>query len=89
MIAPEAATQYVAVVKAAMNRAPAMQFPRLPGQHRYIAALDEAVRRILTGGDEKNALKTATKKWNDISAELDVEKQKLAYRRSLGINTKR
>ena len=87
-ITPEVAAQYLAISKTALNRAAAMQFPRLPGQHRYVAELDDAVHRMFNGVSAKQSLATAVETWNAISFELDLEKQKSSYRRSLGINAK-
>jgi multiple sugar transport system substrate-binding protein len=56
----------------------------LPGRDRYLAALDMAVQHALDGRPAGEALAEAAKKWREITAELDIDKQKRANSRSLG-----
>lgn len=60
--------------------------PRIPGQVRYMQALNDAVQRVLNGETEASAsLTTAADQWRAITNEIGVEEQKAAYRHSLGI----
>lgn len=86
-LSDDIARDYVRLTKEALNRSAAMQFPRLPGQHRYTLALDMAVRKIVAGEEAEAALQEASEVWGSISTELGVETQKAAYRHSLGIAT--
>ena len=86
-LSDDVAREYVRLTKEALNRSTAIQFPRLPGQHRYMRALDEAVREIASGQPPQKVLQQTSESWKSISSELGVDAQKAAYRRSLGIAT--
>ena len=59
---------------------------RLPGRGRYLAALDDAVRRVLRGEAEPQAaLQQVAETWDDITAELGTESQRAAYQQSVGL----
>lgn len=62
---------------------------RIPGQSRYLAALDEAIRAEQDSGAKSQTsdarLKTVAQKWNAITQELDRERQRQAYAESLGL----
>lgn len=82
----EVAKRYAEIVEESLSRAEAMQCPRLPGQHKYLAAMDSAVRSVVSDGMlSKDALVRLTDDWNDITAKLGLESQSKAYRASLGI----
>jgi hypothetical protein len=51
----------------------------------YLQALDEAVAAALAGEPAAPALEKAANTWRATTASLDAEKQKAAYRRSLGV----
>ena len=85
-ISAAAAAQYAAVVEIGLGRNQVIMAPRLPGQDRYMRALDEAVRKALR--DElpaSEALKQAASQWDEISESIGRDDQLSAYRRSLGI----
>jgi multiple sugar transport system substrate-binding protein len=82
----DAARQYVDIVKTSLGRAETMNLLRLPAQNRYMAVLDEAVRKTLRGElSASEALEKAAGRWKNISLELGHDKQLGAYRHSLGI----
>jgi multiple sugar transport system substrate-binding protein len=59
---------------------------RLPGRAEYLAALDEAVLAAVRGDKTvQDALLDAEAKWGQITERLGVDKQKAAYRHSLGL----
>ena len=81
-----AALNYAEVVERALGSADFFGAPRLAGRDRYLAALDEAVRAAATGKQTSQAaLEDAAGKWRDITAELGLDEQRAAYRRSLGL----
>ena len=58
---------------------------RIPGRDQYLLALDQAVADALAGQDARAALETAANRWREITTQLGLEKQRAAYRRSLGL----
>ncbi len=58
---------------------------RIPGRQQYLAALDEAVLAALAGGSPVTALQQASDRWQQITEKLGADKQKAAYRLSLGL----
>lgn len=85
-LAPAAAQQYADATQWTLERAAWLSTPRIPGGDRYLAALDAAVQRALAGdATPEAALREAADQWRQITAELGVEAQKQAYRRSLGL----
>lgn len=59
---------------------------RLPGRERYLAALDEQVRRCLAGDvTAEQALAETAQAWEAITDELGRDAQRAAYRGSLGL----
>jgi multiple sugar transport system substrate-binding protein len=84
--ASAAAVQYGDVTEAALRREPWLGALRLPGRAEYLAALDEAVAAAVHG--EKpllEALLAAEKKWREITRRLGLDRQRAAYRHSLGL----
>jgi len=85
MVESTAARQYTRTMESALSRTQFLIGPRIPGSARYMAALDEAVRSAAAGKQKSaEALKQADKAWRAITAEFDLEKQRIAYLRSLG-----
>jgi multiple sugar transport system substrate-binding protein len=83
-----AAQQYADAIEQAQQADAWMFSVRIPGRERYLAALDEAVRRAVQGeAAPQEALSQAAAEWRKITDELGVEAQRRAYRRSLGIAT--
>jgi multiple sugar transport system substrate-binding protein len=58
---------------------------RIPGRQQYLAALDEAVQAALAGESPSTVLQQASDRWKQITEELGTDKQKAAYRFSLGL----
>ena len=61
--------------------------PRIPGQARYLAALDEAVRQTVDGQiSPADALLDVSAAWSEITNELGTKAQQEAYESSLGLS---
>ncbi|HEX5498030.1 MAG TPA: hypothetical protein VFX03_02345, partial [Thermomicrobiales bacterium] len=81
-----AALQYAEAVRDAMTHEESLTTLRIPGRDRYLAALDRAVRQVVSGEAESQpALDVAAEAWRKITAELGREAQRAAYRRDLGL----
>jgi multiple sugar transport system substrate-binding protein len=81
-----AALNYAEVVEQSLGAADFFGAPRVAGRGRYLSALDEAVRAAAGGKQTSEAaLEQAADAWRKITAELGMEKQRAAYRRSLGL----
>ena len=81
-----AAVQYADVTAAALGREQWLGALRLPGRAEYQAALDDAVARAVRGEKSPlDALLEAAAKWQEITERLGLERQKAAYRHSLGL----
>jgi len=77
---------YAETVAKALDGHASFAAPRIPGSPRYLEALDRAVRRVLM--DEvtsQQALDTVAAEWRNITDELGADRQRAAYRRSLGL----
>jgi multiple sugar transport system substrate-binding protein len=80
------ASEYANTVERALGSAEFFGAPRNAGRERYLAALDEAVRSAVSGkATSQAALDAAADEWRKITAELGLDKQRAAYRRSLGL----
>jgi multiple sugar transport system substrate-binding protein len=78
--------EYADVVSQSLSRPESVLSVRLPGRDEYLVALDEAVSRVVRGeASSKDALQEAAAKWNVITDRIGRDKQKEAYRRSLGL----
>jgi multiple sugar transport system substrate-binding protein len=85
-VSPNAARQYAEQTAETLSRRQFLASLRLPGRDDYLAALDEAVRAAVRGGQKPaEALKAAAEKWRQINRRLGVERQKAAYMHSLGL----
>ncbi len=83
--APPAAAQYAATTAATFRREQWLSALPLPGRAEYLSALDEAVRAALAKQKSPaEALAQAQAKWRAITNRLGVERQRAAYRHSLG-----
>lgn len=81
-----AALQYAESVQQALSREESLMAPRIPGKRRYLAALDEAVRKVVAGeASSQDALDRAADEWRKVTAELGMESQRTAYHRDLGL----
>jgi multiple sugar transport system substrate-binding protein len=82
----EAAASYAEAAQQSLSRGVWMFSPRIPGRERYLAALDDAVRKALQKElTPEAALAQAAKEWDAITDALDRSKQLLAYQHSLGL----
>jgi len=80
-----AAGPYAETVAKALDGHASFAAPRIPGYARYLEALDGAVRRVLADeSTSQQALDTVVGEWRRITDELGVDRQRSAYRRSLG-----
>lgn len=83
---PTAARSYAHVLQQSLTQRPVLLAPRLPGADRYLAALDRAVRAVVIGERKpREALRATAEEWKQITAELDIARQKRAYHASLGL----
>lgn len=82
----EAATQYAECVAAALEGRQHLFALRIAGRRDYLAALDAAVRSAVEGENPQQALGDAAARWREITEQLGVERQKAAYRASLGLD---
>ncbi len=81
-----AAVQYGDMTEAAMRREQWLGALRMPGRAEYLASLDEAVAAAVRG--ERSAMDSllqVDKKWREITERLGVDRQRAAYRHSLGL----
>lgn len=86
MLSPGAAESYATNVAAQLEGLEALAALRLPGRERYLAVLDDAVRRACRDEiDPQTALEEVASAWSRITVELGSHEQKQAYRRSLGL----
>lgn len=85
-IPEQLASAYVEAVQQSMSGESVLYAPRIPGAHRYLAALDRVVTAALAGEMEPQAaLDAAAGEWRSITAELGIESQQRAYKRCLGL----
>ena len=81
-----AAVHYSDATEAAFRHEPWLAALTLPGRAEYLAALDEAVLAAVRGEKTvEDALLETDAKWVKITEQLGVDKQKAAYRHSLGL----
>ena len=82
----ESARSYGAVIEQSFNQPLCLQSLRIPGRHRYMAVLDEAVWASVTGkSPPREALRSAAQQWEKISDELGRDTQRSAYAQSIGL----
>ena len=59
---------------------------RIPGRGEYLAVLDEAVQQAVRGQQKpQDALRQVKTRWQEITSRLGLDRQREAYRRSLGL----
>ena len=81
------ARQYGEVIAMLQTREAWLCSLRIPGRDRYMSVLDEAVQRAVRGeATPEEALRLAADEWRRISADLGIESQSRAYRRSIGLD---
>jgi multiple sugar transport system substrate-binding protein len=82
----ETARQYGELVQLVQNRSAWLFSVRIPGRPEYLKALDDAVRRALTGEQSPaESLQKAAAQWRSITEQRGVEGQRRAYLQSLGL----
>jgi hypothetical protein len=85
-ISATAALKYGEAAEAALRHEQWLGALRLPGRAEYLAALDEAVVAAVKGDKSAlDALLEADSKWQKITERLGVDRQRAAYRHSLGL----
>ncbi len=83
----DAAAQYAVATEAALGRRDWVTALRIPGRETYLAALDEAVRAAVRGdATPQETLEVAAASWRDTTEALGLDRQRTAYRRSLGLD---
>jgi len=82
----KAAANYLGAIQDSLNSPNMVLDLRIPNNQRYQqVALDTAIARHLAGEiDAKATMKTIEDAWNEISDEVGRDKQKAAYRASIG-----
>jgi multiple sugar transport system substrate-binding protein len=86
-VPPEAARQYAAALGDALGREQWALALRIPGRAEYLAALDEAVHQAVGNRAAPiEALVQAAARWRDVTARLGPQRQRAAYRASLGLD---
>lgn len=81
-----AAEQYSTSVRDALSHDVSLRALGIPGQEKYLAALDAAVSAIVRGERSPgDALADAAARWREITTELGVDAQRKAYRNSIGL----
>ncbi len=85
-ISATAAVQYADAAEAAFRHESWLGALRLPGRAEYLAALDAAVQSAVRGQQSpQDALIAAAAQWRKITERLGVDRQRTAYRHSLGL----
>ena len=86
LVTPLAAVQYGDTTEAALNHEQWLGALRIPGRAEYLAVVDEAVAAAVRGEQSPlDALLQADKKWREITDRLGLDRQRAAYRHSLGL----
>jgi hypothetical protein len=81
-----AAVQYADATETALGHEQWLGALRIPGRADYMAALDDAVAAAVRGEKSPlDALLETESKWQKISERLGLDRQKAAYRHSLGL----
>lgn len=83
----EVARDYAATLRTAQSRPTTLRLPPIPGIDNYLAALDRAVSQAISQEQSpQEALREAAGRWREITAEHGIERQRAAYRKSLGLS---
>jgi multiple sugar transport system substrate-binding protein len=85
-IPPATAARYALLTQETLSRQQWLFDLRIPGRGEYLAALDEAVQQAVRGQQKpREALHQAKTRWREITSRLGLDRQRDAYRRSLGL----
>lgn len=86
-VSPAAASRYGRAVEQALSRPRGLLALFVPGRDEYLAALDKAVRDAVDGRQSPSvALQTAAAVWQKTTDRLDRQRQRSAYRQSVGLD---
>lgn len=81
------AGEFAKAMRANQQSVQALPLLRIPGQERYLAVLDEAVRRVIQGeSTATESLEAAAEQWKEITETQGLAAQQAAYLKSLGLN---
>jgi ABC-type glycerol-3-phosphate transport system substrate-binding protein len=81
------AAQYGEMTLTAFRHEQWLDALRIPGRAEYLAALDAAVAAVIRGKKSPtDALKDAANQWEKITKRLGLDRQRAAYRHSLGLD---
>jgi multiple sugar transport system substrate-binding protein len=82
----EEAGQYAQTLREIFASSNCLTTLRIPGRQRYMAALDQAVRRVLEGAEAPGAaLSAVATQWQEITDSIGREAQRRAYAQSIGL----
>jgi len=85
-IPPATAARYALLTQQTLSRQQWLFDLRIPGRAEYLAVLDEAVQQAIRGQQKpQEALQQAKTRWREITSRLGLDRQRDAYRRSLGL----
>ena len=83
---PEEIRGYAQAALRAQDRTDWLIALRIPGRSRYMNALDDAVHQAVAGEKTpQQALSEAAARWQEITQELGIQKQRDAFQRSIGL----
>jgi hypothetical protein len=76
----------VSWLTAEMSRGDAYLLPRIPGIDQYLAELEAALEKAISGEQSAElALTAVEERWNTLTKQLGQETQRIAYNRHLGL----
>ena len=82
----DAGNAYADLIAESQDRKVYLLFPRIPGNQKYIHALDDAIRRCLKNqSNAQTELDAVAEQWEEITDSLGRDKQKRALRFNDGI----
>ena len=85
-LSTKVATDYAHAVEDQLVRTNALTALRIPAVDRYLAALAEGVQRVLDDRQPpEQSLASVADQWRKITADRGIDRQKLAYQKSLGL----
>lgn len=86
LIGERGGDEYAEIIREVNQQDVQLLFPRIPGRHLFLAALDEQIRACLRGEvTSEQALSNAASRWQEIIAEKGVEAMVRELRKDSGI----
>ena len=82
---PAEGAQYASAIADSLSASDCLIAPRIPGAEQYLAALDDAVRRWRAARPSRRRRLPLPPNAGAITAELGLDRQRSAYRHSLGL----